>query len=160
MPEIMDTVLSCTQHTFLFLTKQPQNLIKWSPFPDNAWVGVTATDAMSFLEAGRGLEQIEAKVKYISLEPLLDHIGGLWMEGWLKSGVGIKWVIIGQCTPVKQSTRPAIEHVQEIVEACGKAGIAVFLKKNLEELIAANLYQCGWAIGDNGDLRQEMPKVI
>ena len=63
---IFTTIKQCPQHTFLFLTKQPQNLPQFSPFPDNCWVGVTATDAKSFLEAGRGLEQIEAKVKYIS----------------------------------------------------------------------------------------------
>jgi len=30
-----------SEHTFIFLTKQPQNLIKWSPFPENVWLGVS-----------------------------------------------------------------------------------------------------------------------
>ena len=95
---VIERIKEFPHHRFYLLTKQPQNLIKYSPFSDNCWVGVSATDAKSFLEAGRGLEQVEAKVKYISFEPLLDHIGGLWLEDWLKSGVGIKGVIIGSQT--------------------------------------------------------------
>ena len=41
---IFNAIGACPQHTFLFLTKQPQNLPAWSPFPPNCWVGVTATD--------------------------------------------------------------------------------------------------------------------
>jgi protein gp37 len=40
-----------SQHRFYTLTKQPQNLIKFSPFPENCWVGVTATNEQKFLEA-------------------------------------------------------------------------------------------------------------
>src|SRR4030042_2355606 len=41
-------VLRVIEHTsynrYYILTKQAQNLIKFSPFPENCWVGVTATD--------------------------------------------------------------------------------------------------------------------
>jgi len=57
---------------FYLLTKQPQNLVKFSPFPDNCWVGVTATDRASCKSALLALAEIRAKVKYISFEPLLS----------------------------------------------------------------------------------------
>jgi len=60
--------------TFQFLTKQPQNLIKWSPFPSNCYVGVSATNQHQFDEAVKYLKEVEATVKYISLEPLLERI--------------------------------------------------------------------------------------
>jgi len=158
---IFTTIRQCPQHTFLFLTKQPQNLPQWSPFPDNCWVGVTATDAKSFLMAGRGLEQIEAKVKYISLEPFLDYIGGLWLQEWLESGVGINQLIIGaQTKPYKP---PKIERVEEIVRACDKAGVAVFLKDNLKPLIESQgMVSAQWATKEWVQckypvLRQELP---
>ena len=61
-------------HTFIFLTKQPQNLIKWSPFPDNVWLGVSATNQHQFDEAVEYLKEVEAPVKFISFEPLLERI--------------------------------------------------------------------------------------
>ncbi len=158
---IYRTIRACPQHTFLFLTKNPEKLIDWSPFPDNCWVGMTATDARSCLQAFRGLEVIKAKVKFISLEPFLDHIGGLWMERWLKSGVGINQVIIGSQT--KPYRPPAISDVREIVEACDKAGVKVFLKNNLKKLIEeAGMGKAEWAAKEWVQckypvLMQEMP---
>jgi len=62
-------------HRFYLLTKQPQNLARWSPFPDNCWVGVTATDHNMLQRATGHLRRIKATIKYISLEPLLK-----WQE--------------------------------------------------------------------------------
>ena len=61
-------------HRFYLLTKRPENLPKWSPFPSNCFVGVTATNQKMFDEAVKYLGEIEATVKFISFEPLLSHI--------------------------------------------------------------------------------------
>jgi len=163
---ILEVPLEFPQHTFIFLTKQPQNLIKWSPFPDNCWVGVTVTssDLGQLYEAEYQLEQVTAKVKYLSLEPLLnwDKPCGAVIErggtkGWLD------WLIIGQQTPVSAKTEPKIEWLQEIVEAADKAGVKVFLKDNLKPLIQeAGHSQASWAAKEWVQckypvLRQEMP---
>ncbi len=154
-------------HRFYLLTKQPQNLIKFSPFPDNCWVGVTATNTDMFYNACFQLRNIKATVKYLSLEPLLDFAQPgyvLDMEHWIKNWLwhGIKWVIIGaQTKPYKP---PKIEWVREIVEACDKAGIPVFLKDNLKPLLTSNFKGKDvieshnlWAF-KYFKLRQEMPK--
>lgn len=63
-----------SEHTFIFLTKKPENLIKWSPFPPNCFVGVSVTQNHQLADALKYLRQIEATVKFISFEPLLERI--------------------------------------------------------------------------------------
>jgi len=144
---------NCPQHRFYLLTKQPQNLPKWSPFPQNCWVGVSVTNKEYLGRACYiGLAEIEASVKFISFEPLQGKIE-LRKDDLIDCG--INWVIIGAQT--KPYRPPAIADVQEIVEACDKAGVAVFLKDNLflpdgEE----PFFKCG----NDGDwrIRQEVPR--
>jgi len=153
---------SCPQHTFIFLTKFPQNLAKFSPFPDNCWVGVTTTDYWKYVDACHYLSQIEAKVKYISLEPLLSWDNET-SSYFFESG-GINWLIIGAQT--NPTVLPRIEWVQEIVKAADTAGVKVFLKNNLEPLLRGhNLNDLKGLIetpkGEGGNftwkLRQEVP---
>ena len=158
------------EERFYLLTKQPQNLIKFSPFPDNCWVGVTATNCSMFAEAYWQLKRVKAKVKYLSLEPMLDFnklpeilTQSHFLYFWLIDS-GINWLIIGAQT--KPSVYPKIEWVQEIVEAADKVGIPVFLKDNLLPLIGkiGNVKPCFTSIRENNPqshsvvLRQEMPK--
>jgi protein gp37 len=74
----LQVMKDCPQHRFYTLTKQPQNLPQWSPFPENCWVGVTATNRRMLLAAREVFNSpicaggIMAKVKFISFEPLLE----------------------------------------------------------------------------------------
>ena len=123
---------------FYLLTKQPQNLIKFSPFPDNCFVGVTATNGKMVDDAGYYLEKIEAKVKYLSFEPLLERIQMDMLQKMLLPNV-VDWLIIGaQTKPYKP---PEKIWVDEITEACKRAGIPYFLKDNLRLLLGDNLIQ-------------------
>jgi protein gp37 len=142
---------------FYLLTKQPQNLIKFK-FPDNCWVGVSITNNDAYYQSNdvlSKLKSIKASVKYISFEPLLERIlagGSGFLAGDLEYA-GISWVIIGaQTKPYKP---PKIEWVKEIVEACDKAGIPVFLKNNLRP--ASAILPADTNLVKNYELRQEMP---
>ena len=152
--QIFTVIRRNPRHRFYLLTKQPQNLIKFSPFPSNAWVGVTATNHQPFSDAIKYLDGIEATVKYISFEPLKGHINLEADMGREKGELPINWVIIGAQT--KPTVYPKIEWVQEIVEAADKAGAKVFLKDNLSCLIPVN---SNLRYGPAGELRlrQEMP---
>ncbi len=138
----------CPQHTFIFLTKQPQNLIKWSPFPENCWVGASATNQTMHNRAIACLSGIKASVKFISYEPLLSEIdfSGAYDLSELQ------WAICGQQTPVKEATMPKLGWVEEVVGATGKASIPVFLKDNLISCVG----QYEFALKD-GKYRQEFP---
>lgn len=144
--KVMDTIRKCSAHRFYLLTKQPQNLIKFSPFPDNCWVGITATNDLYAIDAINSLIKVKAKVTFLNLEPLL-----YWGLEAIDTGrivESVDWVIIGaQTKPYKP---PKIEWVKEIVEACDKAGIPVFLKENLAPIIKS-------IKGQNFYLRQQMP---
>ena len=152
---IFEVPLEFPQHTFIFLTKQPQNLLRWSPFPDNCYVGVTATDYWKYVDACNYLSRIEASVKFLSLEPLLS-----WDKEpsyFFESG-GVSWLIIGAQT--KPTVLPRIEWVQEIVQAADKAGIRVFLKDNLKPVLNYP-FTNPWAYAPNHwDIRQEMPEEV
>ncbi len=160
---VFEAVKRHPELTHIFLTKQPQNLIKWSPFPENCWVGVSITDCLD----GIGfMADVKASVKFISFEPLQYYDVDALTASELFRVNGISWVIIGQQTPVKKVTMPKIEWVREIVEACNKAGIPVFLKDNLESLwTLENRVEpffkfsrpSPWAT-EIGKLRQEIPK--
>ena len=155
---ILNHIGECQRHRFYLLTKQPQNLIKWSPFPDNCYVGVTATGYDAFNNALDKLKCIEAQVKFISIEPLLEAIP-FYMERL--AYCGINWLIIGAQT--KPEKLPKIEWVQEVVEAADKADIRVFLKDNLDELVPPNRDREPFLrYGPAGELRlrQEMPEEV
>lgn len=175
------------RHRIYTLTKQPQNLPQWSPFPDNCWVGVTATNRQAYLGAtgARGLVGITAKVKFISIEPLLEQIGAseyrLGAANWLIIGAltGSRYDLLlyvwnhygdGECPLTlvpygnKWALQPPIEWVEEIVTAAVMAGIPVFLKDNLKPLLANEVggetvieSHNLWAF-KQFKLRQEMPR--
>ncbi|MBA7466144.1 hypothetical protein ES707_01319 [subsurface metagenome] len=160
-------------HRLYLLTKQAQRLPEFSPFPENVYLGVTATNQRGFLDAIYTLVHIKATIRYISFEPLLGEIP-MTPEQLQAS---CDWLIIGACTgnmvdmawlggkyPELAITKwnkkwvalPRIEWIQEIVEAADKAGIPVFLKENLVPLIAGKGTPEGLFYKDIW-LRQELP---
>ena len=162
--DIFNAVDYLSQHTFIFLTKQPQNLPK--EFPSNCWVGVSATDHLMFAAAYYHLTDIKAKVKFVSIEPLLS-----WDErrGFTQALInqakqaGVNWLITGLRTPYSKKTAPKIECVKTIVESTDKAKLPMFLKNNLVSLWEKNnLLFPKWALrqGSSTLLRQEFPKTI
>ncbi|GAJ10213.1 unnamed protein product, partial [marine sediment metagenome] len=121
------------QHRFYTLTKWPQNLIKFSPFPPNCWVGQTITSQTEADRTFNDFAKVEASIKYVSLEPLLGRIDITpYLKGWVNAGTifenpegverydidgalvnHIDWVIIGAQT--RPTVFPKIEWVQERV---------------------------------------------
>ena len=155
---VLETIKVCPEHRFYLLTKQSQNLIKWSPFPENCWVGVSATNTETFMRACSDLEGIRAKIKFLSIEPLLDWSFN-WSPSYLSNSLrraNIRWLIIGQQTPIKKTTTPKIEWIKEIIETADKAGTLVFLKNKLRELLCRGATPWAWQ-PNAGMLRQEFP---
>jgi len=139
MQFIFERVKMRSEHTFIFLTKQPQELFKWSPFPDNCWVGVSVTNQKAFNTAMKYIPYLKAPVTFLSIEPMLRRI--LTTPGQLQRY--INWLIIGGQSGTKKFY-PLTEWIQEIESAADNAGIPIFEKNNLRQ----------WS----KPLRQEMPK--
>lgn len=156
MDNIFNTVRSYSEHIFIFLTKQPGNLINRSPFPDNCWIGVSITgkEPSGFAYP---LVHLKVKVKFISFEPLLDScIKDIDSFSRSLETSSINWVIIGQQTPISKCTEPKTEWIKEIVEAADKAKIPIFLKNNLYSVFGK---EHRWAFNPvkASFLRQEYP---
>lgn len=147
--QVMEAIAGCPQHRFYLLTKQPQELAKWSPFPPNAWVGVSAWDHASFINACHYLEGVEATVRYVSLEPLLQWRVGIDVAGFARAA-GLSWLIIGAQT--KPSVPVPGEWIDDIVPRCHEAGVAVFLKNSLRYLVEDEHFKF--------ELLQEFPKAV
>jgi protein gp37 len=81
---------------WLLLTKRPQNIsrmVPWSndSWPDNVWL-VTTVENQNWAEQRLPLlVENNAKVKFLSCEPLLSEID---LKKWIENGL-IDWVIAG-----------------------------------------------------------------
>lgn len=152
------------EHSFLFLTKLPQNLPTviasiGGSLPENCWIGVTATTMITYQAARNILPDVQSRIKFISFEPLLERVI-MTDTAYLTplEDVFCDWVIIGQQTPATKKTEPKIEWVKEIVEAADKAGIKVFLKDNLENMILSNTGYDHILLDSDRMIRQELPE--
>jgi len=130
MKEILSMPVRYPQHTFIFLTKRPENLIKYSPYPDNVWIGVSVTKRKELYPAVWGLTgEVKCGKRLLSFEPLLENIlDQVLPVEWDDS---IDWAIIGAQSPQSDKTFPEWDWVSDIINACDQMGIPVFLKNNL-----------------------------
>jgi len=109
------------QHVFIFLTKCPQNLKQWSPFPDNCWIGMTVDTFARYGNITDTFSGIKASVKFVSFEPMLDYTPPDLLY--------VNWIIIGsQTQPVKH---PPELWVRDLIKEAGKFSIPVFIKEPL-----------------------------
>jgi protein gp37 len=107
------------QHEFQILTKRAERLPGFS-YPDNVWLGVTVEKAQHKNRIDY-LRQTNAKIKFLSCEPLLDDLGDLDLEG-------IHWVIAGGESG--KNARPCNpQWVRNIQKQCKKAGVPFFFKQ-------------------------------
>ena len=159
--EWIETIFTiCRQRddvTWIFLTKQPENLLKWSPFPDNCWVGVSAVDKLHFLAACHYLSDVKSKVKFISFEPLLESMESSSPIGKHLMNGGINWVVIGRQTPASATTMPRIQDIQAIIRGANEIPIPVFLKNNLKGFLPFQQFPDSWK--EVYKLRQEFPET-
>lgn len=111
------------QHTFQVLTKRPERLVELSarlPWPAHVWMGVSVENA-DYVERIDLLRRSGARVKFLSLEPLLGPLDDLDLTG-------IHWVIAGGesgpgCRPVEKAW------VRSIRDQCKEAGVAFHFKQ-------------------------------
>lgn len=120
---ILGTCWELPQHIFQILTKNPKRAQHFR-FPFNVWLGVTVTSFLDWLRVCL-LQSCQAKVKFISFEPLLDDA----LDTTNISLHGIDWIIIGAQTRPTVLPHPA--WVYRIINKARHEGIPLFLKPNL-----------------------------
>lgn len=115
---------ACPHHTFQILTKRPERAMefsgefRWTP---NIWMGATVENAEVAPQRARCIRGTGAKVKFLSVEPLLGPIPQLPLAG-------INWVIVGgESGPGARPMLP--EWVRHIRERCMTACVPFFFKQ-------------------------------
>ena len=139
--DIMKTIRECPQHVFLILTKRPHRILPSFKFPDNVWLGVTVENQKTADGRIPILLQIPAKVRFVSVEPMLSPVDiskylgiahaddidnlnygehGPWRDG-------INWVICGSETGSK--ARPMkLNWAIDLKNQCRAANVPFFFK--------------------------------
>ena len=111
---------------FLFLTKFPQRLaeLRW---PANAWVGTTVDTQARVANAERSFAGVQAGVKWLSCEPLLERLTFSSLEMF-------DWVVIGGASASTQTAefQPPWEWVEHLLRQARAAGCKVYMKPNLK----------------------------
>jgi protein gp37 len=124
--QVFEVMQRARQHRFQVLTKRPKtmayyfNNVATEKVPDNVWLG-TSIESQDYLWRIDALREAPAKVRFLSLEPLLDSLGEFDLAG-------ISWVIVGgESGP---GARPMDEKwVLNIKRQCDDADVPFFFKQ-------------------------------
>ena len=121
--QVFTTMEKAHWNRFQVLTKRSARLLELSArltWPSNVWAGVTVESAkhMSRID---NLRATGAKVKFLSLEPLLGPMPGLNLAG-------IDWVIVGGESGPKARQMRA-EWVRDVRDQCVAAGVPFYFKQ-------------------------------
>ena len=121
---VFDTIRACPQHTFQILTKRAERMAAYAAeraVPPNAWLGVSVEDRRYGVPRIAVLQTIRAAVRFLSIEPLLEELGTLQLDG-------ISWVIVGgESGPRARPMRP--EWARSVRDQCEAAGVPFFFKQ-------------------------------
>jgi len=122
--KVFDVIRQTPQHRYQILTKRENQLqayFKNRNVPDNVWLGVSVENIKAGLPRIDVLKKIPAKIRFLSVEPLLEDLGEVDFSG-------IHWVIVGGESGSK--ARPMKEQwVLNIKNQCDEQNIAFFFKQ-------------------------------
>lgn len=120
---IFDMMAKAHWHIFQVLTKRSDRLLEFAndlKWESNIWMGVTVETAENANRIDQ-LRQAPAKVKFLSLEPLLGPLPELKLDG-------MNWVIVGgESGPRARIMRK--KWVIDIKDQCEKANVPFFFKQ-------------------------------
>jgi len=124
LDKILNIIDLTPQHIYQILTKREDAMFKYfsnRQVPENIWLGVSVEDKKSGVPRIDKLRNIEATIKFLSVEPLLEDIGQIDLKG-------IDWVIVGGESGVK--ARPMKKDwAMNIQKQCEEQNVAFFFKQ-------------------------------
>ncbi len=123
LDRVFDTIVETPWHTYQILTKREDRLERYfrsRQCPENVWLGVTVENSLKKNRIDV-LRKIKAKIRFLSIEPLLEDVGKLNLKG-------IHWVIVGgesgaNARPMKE------EWALNIKLQCERQNTAFFFKQ-------------------------------
>lgn len=121
---VFDVMARAPQHTFQVLTKRAARMAEFCrefTVPANVWLGVSVENRKYGLPRIGILRGINAHVRFLSVEPLLEDLGYFDLSG-------IHWVIVGGESGKKARPMKA-EWVKNVKRQCDQADVAFFFKQ-------------------------------
>ena len=145
---VFATMRSAHWHQFQVLTKRSKRLREMAgriDWPTNVWMGVSVENA-KYTARIADLRATPAKIRFLSLEPLIGEIGEIDLDG-------IDWVIVGgESGPGARPMQP--EWVLQIQKQCSEAAVPFFFK----QWGGVNKKRTGREL--NGRTYDELPRVL
>jgi protein gp37 len=122
--QIFDVLRETPQHTYQILTKRAARMARFfrtRSVPDNAWLGVSVENRRHGVPRIDYLRQVPARIRFLSVEPLLENVGELDLRD-------IHWVIVGgESGPKARPMKP--EWAEAVRVQCGEQDVAFFFKQ-------------------------------
>lgn len=121
--KIMDTIELTPQHRYQILTKRAERMEEYFTtrnIPQNVWLGVTVECKSTRFRIDH-LRRLDASVKFLSCEPLIEDLGEIDLNG-------IDWVIVGGESGPKARPMKS-EWVVSIKQQVETQGAAFFFKQ-------------------------------
>jgi protein gp37 len=120
---IMDTIRRTPQHRYQILTKRAERMDEYFStrlIPQNVWLGVTVECRDSKVRIDH-LRKLDASIKFLSCEPLVEDLRELDLRG-------IDWIIVGgESGP--QARPMLLDWVVNIKQQVEQHGAAFFFKQ-------------------------------
>ncbi len=122
--QVVDVMQRTPQHAYQLLTKRGARMARFfrtRPVPENVWLGVSVENRRHGVPRIDHLRTIQAKIRFLSVEPLLEDVGPLDLTD-------IHWVIVGGESGPK--ARPmAPEWADAVRKQCQAQNVAFFFKQ-------------------------------
>ena len=118
---LFDLINDTPNLDWLLLTKRPENVTNFAfGFPDNIWIGTSVENRKEFWRINE-LRKIPAKIRFLSIEPLLEDLGEIDLTG-------IGWAIVGgESGPQARPVYP--DWARSLRDQCEAAGVAFHFKQ-------------------------------
>ena len=121
--KVIGTIRQTKRHRYQILTKRASRMKDYfsqTDVPDNVWLGVTIESPTELFRID-SLRELNASIRFLSCEPLLEDLGAIDLEN-------IDWVIVGGESGVKaRPMKP--EWVRSIHRQSEEQGAAFFFKQ-------------------------------
>jgi protein gp37 len=125
---VAKVMMKAKWHTYQVLTKRSTRMasllrgrLKFASLASHIWWGVSVENKKHGLPRLADLQRAPASIRFLSIEPLLEGLGTINLDG-------IHWVIVGGesghgARPLKR------EWVTEVRDQCDEAGVPFFFKQ-------------------------------
>ncbi|ALN56813.1 phage Gp37Gp68 family protein [Lysobacter enzymogenes] len=122
--QVMKVIALTPWHSYQILTKRAARMARYfqnRAVPPNVWLGVSVENRRHGVPRIDHLRTVDAHIRFLSVEPLLEDVGELDLTS-------IHWVIVGgESGPKARPMKP--EWAEAVRYQCEEQGVAFFFKQ-------------------------------